>query len=271
MTPWIHTRRGALAGAAALLVLAGCGGEPTTPAPLPSTADAEMVAAQMAGGFFGMSSPLGAIGMMGGTATGIPHGRLDATHAMPPHSGPMGPMSVSHEVRFFDAAGALQPAYDALTTERVVTVSRAEGTISLPSPHGTTPMEVQHSGSTTLSGLAGVETTRRVDGGGTGRVRAVISHPTRGTANIEVATRDSMEALVLPVQAIGTFMRVVPLSGSVQHRRTVTMTSGGQASTATFAQRTTFDGSTTARVTMEINGITRTCTQDLLSFVMRCG
>jgi hypothetical protein len=123
----------------------------------------------------------------------------------------------------------------------------------------------------TVTGLEGNETTRTLDGSGEGSVRMVTTGP-RGTAETTVDFANRTNALVLPVPAPGERAPGFPLSGSVTHSRTMVFKGPEQqARVDQFSETTTFNGTGVVQVTITINGVTRSCTRDMVSRRQSCG
>jgi hypothetical protein len=132
---------------------------------------------------------------------------------------------------------------------------------------------VERAFSQTVSGLLGQETTRVIDGTGTGKTRATTT-PSGGTYTTATVTHDTTRALVLPAVQRPAGSRtppepVYPLSGSV-----ISVTSFSVAGTGapplsisplptTSRMVTTFNGTSVARIEISIGGITRSCTLDM--------
>ena len=181
-----------------------------------------------------------------------------------------GTLEVTRNVRYFDAAGATQPQYDATTTARIDFGVRVAGTMSGPSFSGT----VDRSSIMHVTGLAGSETQRTWNGVGTASERGTFTGPdaTRTHEMVASDTTTDVTWVVAPTRA------QYPASGSVVRRIAVRTTiSGTRSGTFSAARRVevTFNG--TAQVPLTVSAVarggttvTRTCQLDLAARSLAC-
>lgn len=152
-------------------------------------------------------------------------------------------LTVTRTIAFFDAANAVQQAYDAALTAKIDVQATVSGDVT----RGPMSATVSRSRHFIFTGLAGTETTRTVNGTSTGtssRTRVTESNGTRSYTMTETGTSVDV---VLPVRAEG--VAPWPLSGTVTRVVTVTP-DGGTAVTRTIV--ITFNG--TATPTATVNG-----------------
>jgi hypothetical protein len=175
-------------------------------------------------------------------------------------------MNVTRTIAFFDAAGAKQDRYDSLTTARVVTDERvsATNTMTVNGNQRATTMEAAHHAE--VSGLAGRETAVTLNANGTSKVTMAASRNGR-TITTTATASDLTKDLVVPVpRARGAY----PKSGTVTHEHSVTATDGTGSATRSYREVITFDGSATAKVTITVNGATKSCTRALDTGRLSC-
>lgn len=157
-------------------------------------------------------------------------------------------LTVNRVVTLFDAQGAVQTAYDEQTTASIHIVASVSGDIS----HGPWTATVSRSRDFTITGLAGTETSRTVNGSGTEDVSR--SRLTEGgeTRSYTVAGTFTVSNVVYPVRTPG--VDPWPTSGTITRTMVMTRTSGpntGGAVTRTVV--ITFNGTSTPDAT--VNGV----------------
>lgn len=164
--------------------------------------------------------------------------------APPDGHGLGGALSGTRSVTFYDAAGVVQDAYDALTTARIHYLAEVEGSVS----RGAWSASVARSRDETVSGLEGEETTRTFDGTGSESVER-SRHLDDGTErNYRMNGSSTKTAVVVPVP--GSEPRW-PLSGTIQRTVEVEITGGeGGDRSRTLEVTVTFDGDSTALATV---------------------
>ncbi|MEO5797996.1 MAG: hypothetical protein ABIZ70_05290 [Gemmatimonadales bacterium] len=157
-------------------------------------------------------------------------------------------LTVNRTVTLLDALGATQTAYDELTTASIHIVASVAGDIT----HGPWTATVARNRDFTITGLAGTETSRTVNGTGTENVSR--SRLTEGgeTRSYTVTGNSALANVVYPVRTPG--VDPWPLSGTVTRTLVMTRSSGpnaGEAVTRTIV--ITFDGTSTPPAT--VNGL----------------
>ena len=180
------------------------------------------------------------------TCTASRHGNVDFTRSY----------------TFFDASGAIQEGYDALTTASIHFLTTMSGS---GSRDGHT-FQFSNEHDMTLSGLAGTETERLWNGTGSG-ARTETWTGERGTRTYSVESSDTTNAVrfLLPRSE-----NPYPASGSIIHRMAATSTFDGinGSGTRSFQRRTvvTFNGTSIAALTIN----DRECTLDLSTRRVSC-
>lgn len=149
---------------------------------------------------------------------------------------------INRTVTFTPAA-----AYDPLLTTAIHVVASVSGDVT----HGPWSANVTRNRDFTISGLAGTETTRTVNG--TGSESLARSRVTEGneTRSYTLTGNSTVTNVVVPVRAEG--VDPWPLSGTINRTYTVTRTSGSNAGqTFTRVVVITFNGTSTPTAT--VNG-----------------
>jgi hypothetical protein len=158
-------------------------------------------------------------------------------------------VTVSRSFTLLDATGAPQTAFDRTTTAAVRMKSTFAGTVT----SGTTTLAIDQQQELTLSGLlTGVHT---LNGTALGHASGSIG---TGSTAIPIATTTSttITNLVLPRSSSGSQW---PQSGTIA----ATITDAGFGTPLTTSVSITFNGTSTAQVTVTAGGITMTSTVDL--------
>lgn len=248
-----------------LVVAAACGSNPTDSSPLTTSLnqDAATLAADataedvdvmtgMDGGIgYLSSSPLSSAGA---SAWLPPTGRPGLTgcnfasgrFGCPPEN--RNGLTVNRTVTLMDALGATQSAYDDLTTASIHVVASVAGDVS----HGPWTATIARSRDFVITGLAGTETTRTVNGTGSESIARSRLTESGENRSYSATGTSSVVDVVLPVRAPG--VDPWPLSGTITRTMVMTRTSGpnaGESITRTVV--VTFDGSATPSAT--VNGL----------------
>lgn len=178
-------------------------------------------------------------------------------------------LTVTRTVTDRDAAGNIQPKFDAQTTASITTDTTATGTRNTP---GGGTATIDQSGEMVVTGLAGTETTRTLNGQEHGTVVASSTLKDGTMLTLNSTEDDTTTNLVVPVadRSAGT-PQAFPLSGSRTHSDTTVITGGPKSGTTTLVRTETYDGSGIAQVDITQNGVTRHCTVDLTSKTNNCG
>ena len=169
-----------------------------------------------------------------------------------------GGLTINRSFSFLDASGAVQQAFNSSTTNTVNVAASVKGTIT---HHQTATSTVSDTSDFTIGGLASGSTQRTVDG------KAAGSESTTGTNKSGVAftavraAGDTTTGLMIPItNGEPTF----PKAGTVIREMRATVTLGSSAaSTSDRREVITYDGSTTAKIVITQDGVTKNCTKPL--------
>ena len=159
-----------------------------------------------------------------------------------------GALSGTRTVTFYDAGGTVQPAYDSLTTASMHVVVDIAGDVE----RGAWSSTVKRTRDMTVSGLAGVEATRTVNGKGTEDVQRsrTLNDGTETSYDMEGAF--TQESMVIPAPGSD---KKYPLSGKITRTMKVSVVNGPNGDeTRDVTVVITFDGDATA--TAVVNGET---------------
>ena len=175
-------------------------------------------------------------------------------------------LTINRSFKYLDASGAVQQAFDTATTNSV----NAQTTVSGTRIHhdGRDTSTVDSKSDITVTGLATGSTQRTVNG------------TTSGTENTKGITRDSVPftsvriagdtatGVVIPLQnGRPTF----PTAGTIVRSMQATVTLSGQTpTTSTRREVITFDGTSTAQVSVTQDGVTKTGTLSLVGEGLNC-
>ena len=155
-------------------------------------------------------------------------------------------LDVTRTITFLDADGQTETAYDPLLTASIHVVADISGDRT----HGPWTATVTRHRDFTITGLAGTETTRTVNGTGNGTVNN--SRDTRHPRAYNLVCSSTVTDVVLPVRSTDGG-NGWPVSGTITRTCTVTVTEGPNAGkTTTRTVTVTFNG--TSMVTADING-----------------
>jgi hypothetical protein len=156
-------------------------------------------------------------------------------------------LTINRTVVFKDANGATQSAYDAATTASIHVVASVSGDVT----RGPMTASVSRNRDFTISGLAGTETTRTVNGTGSETVSHSSVSATNETRSYSLTGSSIVANVVVPVRGEG--VDPWPLSGTITRTYTVTRTNGsGSGHTVTRTVVVTFNGTSTPTAT--VNG-----------------
>lgn len=152
-----------------------------------------------------------------------------------------GGLTVSRTITLLDANGQPQQAYDSLTTASIHVVATVAGDVD----NGPWSATISRSRDFTVSGLAGSETSRTVNGTGTEQVTRVRATSNGETRSYDLAGTVQWTNVVIPVRAPGVMPW--PTSGTIVRTFTVTPASG---TPYTRTVTITFDGTGTVTGTI---------------------
>ena len=179
------------------------------------------------------------------------------------------------------AAGAVQQAFDTLTTNTVNVQSASTGSVSWArdassrgrgGPHHmgriagdtttilSTTTTVNHSSNRTVGGLASPSTQRTINGTSQG-TESATGTSSRGNFTATRSAADTTTGLIVPIQS---GKATYPTAGTVIRNMKATVTFAGSAATSTSRREViTYDGTATAKVTITKDGVTTNCTMAL--------
>ena len=157
-------------------------------------------------------------------------------------------LTVTRTIMFLDAAGVSESAYDALLTASIHVVADIAGDRT----HGRWSATVARHRDLTISGLAGTETNRTVNGTGSETVTSSRVTHNDSTRSYSLVGSSVVTNVVLPVRTTDGG-NGWPTSGTITRTFTVTLTSGPNAGkTTTRTVTITFNGTSTVNGT--VNG-----------------
>jgi hypothetical protein len=142
------------------------------------------------------------------------------------------------EETFYDADGNIQDAYDELTTDRIDVVTVVNGEVAREDWSAVINREREM----TITGLAGEEAVRTLNGTGTSEVSR-SRHTDDGDRTYEMSGASTHSDVVVPIP--GSDPRY-PLSGTITRSMTSTRTSADGTETRSMEMTITFDGDETA-------------------------
>ena len=213
-------------------------------------------------------------------------------------------ITVKRSAQYKDAAGAVQQAFDTLTTNSVNTQSSTSGTLTFDraadsasnrGPGGafggehhwgrgrgaggrllgdtstvlTASTTINSSSTRTVTGLAQGSTQRTVSGASAG-TESTTGTSTRGSFTASRTVGDTTTGLVIPV-ATSTTTRPYPTAGTtIRSIQASLQYTGEGAVTLTRREVVTYDGSATAQVVITENGTTKNCTKPLPRGPLSC-
>jgi hypothetical protein len=174
-------------------------------------------------------------------------------------------LTVNRSYSYLDASGAVQQVFDTLTTNTVNAKTSVSGTRT---HHNNATSTVSSSSDITVAGLASGSTQRTVNGTAAG------TESTTGTDSAGVAftavrvAGDTASGVVIPVvNGKATY----PTAGTIVRSMEATVTLSGQTPTkSTRREVITFDGTSTAQISVTQDGVTKTGTLSLLQGGLDC-
>ena len=197
-------------------------------------------------------------------------------------------LTITRSAAYLTAAGAVQQAFDTVTTNSVNLQSRVTGTVVLDTTHRdrdghggwgfdrghggrlagdtTTILSastvVSSSSTRTTTGLA-KGSTARTSNGTSGGTENTTGKSSRGNFTAVRIVGDTTKGVVVPVSS-ATVSVTYPTAGSVVREMKSTVTYAGVApATVTRREVMTYNGSATATVVITENGVAKTCTRAL--------
>lgn len=174
-------------------------------------------------------------------------------------------LNIARSAQFKDASGAVQTAFDSLTTNSINTKISVTGTVTR---RNGAVSEVQHASDRTVSGLAQGSIQRTVNGTSAGQETTTGTDSTGSFTALRTAG-DTIQAVVIPVK---DGHPSYPVNGTVIRSMKVVVTyTGSAATTSTRREVITYDGTDTAKIVITHDGVTRNCTLPLPHGRLSCG
>jgi hypothetical protein len=219
-----------------------------------------------------------------------------------------GGVTVSRSAQYTTAAGAVQPAFDSLTTNTVDVRTTARGTVSVDSAsgragfgfagrhggrggprrrtarrpgrarrpaarrHGDHPERHHHGRERGRAHRhrARRGSTRRTVDGASRASESITGTSSRGAFTATRLAADTTRGLVIPVRGTAD-APAYPTAGTIIRTMQASVTyTGDTPATASRREVVTYDGSATARVVITEDGTTRTCTRPLPRGPLSC-
>jgi hypothetical protein len=212
-------------------------------------------------------------------------------------------VTVKRSAQYKDAAGAVQQAFDTLTTNSVNLQSAVSGTLTFnraadsldsngrgpggPGGHGhwgrgrgpggrllgdtstvlTATTTINSTSSRTTTGLAAASTQRTVNGASAG-TESTTGTSTRGSFTATRSVGDTTSGVIIPVVTGG---KSYPTAGTVIRSMQATLKYANEtAVTLSRREVVTYDGTAVAKVQITENGTTKSCTRPLPRGPLSC-
>lgn len=155
-----------------------------------------------------------------------------------------GDITINRSYMFWDAANAVQQAYDAVTTAKANILSSINGTRTQPNWEAT----IERVRNMTATGLAGTETQRTWNGTGSSHITRSKHTDNGPERSYDLECSAVVQDVVVPVPN-GT--DAWPLSGTITRQCTVTFVGGPRdGQTISRTATVTFNGTQTATLTV---------------------
>jgi hypothetical protein len=169
-------------------------------------------------------------------------------------------ITVTRSIAYTDASGKAQSAFDTVTTNTVNERVSVSGTFTHRDGDSSV---VTHASDRTVSGLAQGSTQRTVEGTSAGTEK-ITGSDSSGAFSVVRTAGDTTRGLVIPKRTSADSRPPYPTAGTVIRAMQITVTYAGKTpTTASRREVVTYDGSTTAKVTITKNGTTTSCTISL--------
>lgn len=174
-------------------------------------------------------------------------------------------LTINRSFSYLDAAGAVQQAFDTSTTNTVNVQTTVTGT---KVHHDDDTSTVNSKSDITVVGLASGSTQRTVDGTTSG-TESTLGTDRDGIRFTSLRTAgDTVSGVIIPLQnGRPTF----PTAGTIVRSMQATVTLDGQTPTMSSRREViTFDGTSTAQISVTQDGVTKTGTLSLAGGEMDC-
>lgn len=193
-------------------------------------------------------------------------------------------LTINQQMQYKTTAGVIQPAFDTAATNSVQVQTKVAGTISFVRdsmrasawagrhgpPHvgrfiGDSNMvlaantTLNHVSDRTVAGLASGSTKRTINGTSSGE-ESTTGTTSKGAFSAKRVAADTTKGVEIPIT---DGRPTYPTAGTVIRTMSATYTVGGETTTASRREVITYDGSSTAKIAITINGETKSCTMAL--------
>lgn len=165
-------------------------------------------------------------------------------------------LTVTRSIAWSDASGAVQSAFDSVTTNTINTRVTVTGTVTRRDSATST---INASSNRTVGGLAKGSTAHTVNGTAAGS-EVTTGKDTAGTFTASRVSADTIAGVRIPVSDTG---RTYPTAGTITRVMSVTVTRSSGVTTSSRREVITYDGTATAKMVITQDGTTRTCTLPL--------
>jgi len=163
-------------------------------------------------------------------------------------------LTITRSAAYTTGGGTVQASFDSLTTNTINIRVSVSGT-KVRRDNATSV--VQHTSDRTVSGLAPGSTQRTVNGTSAG-TENITGTNTTGAFTAVRTIGDTVTGIVIPASTTGF---AFPTAGTVVRSAQVVLTYAGQSpTTSTRREVVTYNGTTSATVTITRDGVTQTCT-----------
>jgi hypothetical protein len=173
-------------------------------------------------------------------------------------------LTTNRSAQYRNSGGTVQQAYDTGTTQSINTLVAVTGTTTR---RDSATSVVRHNSARTVTGLSTGSTRRTIEGTSTGSESTTGRRDGASYTSVRLVG-DTTRGLVIPVSSAGPSY---PTAGTVIRSMKITLTSGGNTTTSERREVVTYDGTTTAKVTITRNGTTKQCTIELPRGRPNCG
>ena len=174
-------------------------------------------------------------------------------------------LTIDRSFSYLDASGAVQQAFDTATTNTVNAQTTVSGTRI---HHDNDTSTVKSKSDITVAGLASGSTQRTVNGTASGTESTVGTNDDGVHFTATRVAGDTISGVIIPLQ---NGRPTYPTAGSIVRSMQATVALDGQTPTTSSRREViTFDGSSTAQITVTQDGVTKTGTLSLVGGGLDC-
>ncbi|HKN58432.1 MAG TPA: hypothetical protein VJV97_06250 [Gemmatimonadaceae bacterium] len=174
-------------------------------------------------------------------------------------------LTIDRSFSYLDASGAVQQAFDTATTNTVNAQTTVSGTRI---HHDNDTSTVKSKSDITVAGLASGSTQRTVNGTASGTESTVGTNDDGVHFTATRVAGDTISGVIIPLQ---NGRPTYPTAGSIVRSMQATVALNGQTPTTSSRREViTFDGSSTAQITVTQDGVTKTGTLSLVGGGLDC-